>query len=195
MMGQEQGQKQMVEHGRRSIREPASQMVEHDLRSMAEHDRRSIILICKDERDWIVPKTGKPYAGSDMGDINMITMDIILKFQNSVIFLDDMGDKFNKDIVCYFTEVRNKNFQMNVMCHKPAQIDFLARMNCDTIYITTYNGADLFKNFNITYEYKHDFHDINQELDISFYNCTDGTDETLRYGMIKYNKKEEILLL
>ena len=81
-----------------------------------------------------------------MGDINVITMQNILKFQNSVIVLDDMGDKFNKDIVHYFTEGRNKNIQMIVMCHKPALIENMARMNCDTIYITTYNGADLFKN-------------------------------------------------
>ena len=37
---------------------------------------------------------------------------------------------------------------MIVMCHKPAQIINTARMSCDTIYLTTYNGADLFKNFN-----------------------------------------------
>ena len=37
---------------------------------------------------------------------------------------------------------------MIVMCHKPAQIDILDRMNCGNIYITAYNGANLFKNFN-----------------------------------------------
>ena len=47
----------------------------------------------------------------------------ILKFQNSVIVLDDMVDKFNKDTVYYFTEERNKNIQMIVMCHKTAQIE------------------------------------------------------------------------
>ena len=29
---------------------------------------------------------------------------------------------------------------MLVICHKPAQIDNMARMNCDTIYITTYRS-------------------------------------------------------
>ena len=87
MMGQKQGQKQMVEH-----------------------DRRSIIIICKNERDCIDPNTGKPYAGFDMGDINMITMNNILKFQYSVIVLDDMGDNNKKDIVYYFTEGRNKKY-------------------------------------------------------------------------------------
>ena len=67
----------------------------------------------------------------------MITMKNINKFQNSVIVLDDMGDKFNKDIVYYFTEGRKKYIQMIVVCHNPAQIDNMARMNCDTIYITT----------------------------------------------------------
>ena len=40
---------------------------------------------------------------------------------------------------------------MIVMCHKPAQIINTARMSCDTIYLTTYNGPDLFKNFNEIY--------------------------------------------
>ena len=71
----------------------------------------------------------------------------------------------------------------------------MARMNCDTIYITTYNGADLFQNINTTYNCKHDFHGINQELNNSYYNYTDGTADALRYGMINYNKKEETLLL
>ena len=77
---------------------------------------------------------------------------------------------------------------MIAMCYKPAEIDIMARMNFDTIYITTYKGADLFKNFNTTYECKHDFYGIIQELNNSFYNCTNGTNAALRYGMIKYNK-------
>ena len=48
------------------------------------------------------------------------------------------------------------------MCHKLAQIENMARMNCDTIYLTTFNGADLFKNYNTTYECNHDFHGIIQ---------------------------------
>ena len=68
----------------------------------------------------------------------------ILNFKNSVIVLDDMGDKFNKDIVHYFTEGRNKNFQMIVMCHKPAQIIKMARMSCDAIYITTCRSFAIF---------------------------------------------------
>ena len=70
-----------------------------------------------------------------MGDINMITMKNIIKFQDSVIVFDHMGDKFNKDIVYYFTEGRNKNIQMIVMCHKTAQIENMAKMNCDSIFI------------------------------------------------------------
>ena len=35
------------------------------------------------------------------------------------------------------------------MCHKPAQIINTAGMSCDTIYLTTYNGADQFKSFNV----------------------------------------------
>ena len=42
------------------------QMVKHDRRSMAEYDRRSVIFVCKDEMDWIDPKTGVPYAEIEM---------------------------------------------------------------------------------------------------------------------------------
>ena len=81
------------------------------------------------------------------------------------------------------------------MCHKPAQIKNLAKMNCDTIYITTYNGADLFLNFNEIYKCKHDFHGLLRELNNSYYNCTNGTDDAFRYGLIKYNQKEETFII
>ena len=75
------------------------------------------------------------------------------KFQDSVIVRDYMGDKLKKDIGYYFTEGRHHNIQMIGMCHKPAQIINTARMSSDTIYLTTYNWADLFKNFNEIYIY------------------------------------------
>ena len=112
---------------------------------MVDHDRRSIIIICKDETDWTDPETGVPHAEFEMGDVNIITMKNILKFKNSVSVLDDVGDNFNEDISYYFTEGRNKNIQMIVMCHKPAQLNNMTRMKCDIFYITTYIGADLFK--------------------------------------------------
>ena len=112
---------------------------------LPQQKQKQIVIICRDEKDWIDPETGEPYAGFDMGDINMITMKNILRFKNKVFVLDDIGDKFNRDIVHYFTEGRNKNIQMIVMCHKPAHINNMARMNCGTIYITTYSGADLFQ--------------------------------------------------
>ena len=34
---------------------------------------------------------------------------------------------------------------MIVMCHEPTQIINTARMSCDTVYLTTHNGPDLFK--------------------------------------------------
>ena len=67
----------------------------------------------------------------------MITSKNKSKFKKSVIVLDDMGDKLNKDIAYYFTEGRHYNIQMNVMCHKPAPIINTARKCCDTIYLTT----------------------------------------------------------
>ena len=33
-------------------------------------------------------------------------------------------------------------------------------MSCDTNYLTTYNGPDLFKNFNGIYKCEHDFSKI-----------------------------------
>ena len=111
-------------------------------------DQRSIIIICKDERDWINSETGKPYSEFNMSDINMITSKNMHMFQNSVIVLYDMGDKLNRDLCYYFTEGRHHNNQVIVivMCHKPDQIINRSRMSSDTIYLTTYNGEDLFKN-------------------------------------------------
>ena len=125
----------------------------------------------------------------------MITKNNMYKFQNCVIVLDDMSDRLNKDIGYYFTEGRHYNIQMIVMCHKPAQIINTARMSCDTIYLTTYNGPDLFKNFNEIYKCEHDFNKIISELNGNYYSCTDGMSDELRYGIIKYNKKESTFII
>ena len=55
--------------------------------------------------------------------------------KDSIIALDDMGDKLNRDMAYYFAEGRHHIIQMIVMCHKPAQIFNTARMSCYTIYI------------------------------------------------------------
>ena len=91
-----------------------------------------------------------------------------------------MGNRIKNDIADYFAEGRHDDIQMIVMFHKPAKIINTARMSCDTIYITTYNGAGLFKNFNETYKCKHDFHCIISELNNSYCNCTDGMAPELR---------------
>ena len=123
----------------------------------------------------------------------MITKNNMHKFQNCVI-LDDKGDRLNKDIANYFTEGRHYNIQMIVMCQKPAQIINTARMSCDNIYLTTYNGPDLFKNFEI-YKCEHDFSQIISELNSNHYNRTDGMSHELRYGIIKHNKKENTFII
>ena len=46
----------------------------------------------------------------------MITSKNKSNFKDSVIVLDDMGDKLNKDIAYYFTEGRHCNIQMIVLC-------------------------------------------------------------------------------
>ena len=81
------------------------------------------------------------------------------------------------------------------MCHKPAQIINAARMSCHTICLTTYNGADLFKNFNEIYKCEHNFNKIISELNSNYYNCTDGLSDELRYGIIKYNRTENTLII
>ena len=87
------------------------------------------------------------------------------------------------------------NFVMIVMSHKPAQIINTARMSCDIIYLTTYNGPDLFKNFNEIYKCEHDFNKKISELNSNYYNCTDGMSYELRYVIIKFIKRKKLLLL
>ena len=156
---------------------------------------KNIVIVCKDDRDWIDPESNKFYTGFNKCDINMITKSNMHKFQNCVIVLDDMGDMLNMDIAYYFTEGRHYNIQMIVMCHKPAQIINTAKMSCDTIYLTTYNGPDLFKNFNEIYKYEHDYSKIICDLNSNHYNRTDGMSNELRYGIIKYNKKENTFIV
>ena len=171
-----------------------SSLVNHEQSSFTDQ-AKNIVIVCKDDRDWIDPESNKFYTGFNKCDINMITKNNMQKFQICVIVLDDMGDRLNKDIGYYFTEVRHYNFQMIVMCHKPAQIINKARLSCDTIDLTTYNGLDLFKNFNEIYKCEHDFNKIISELNSNYYNCTDGMSDELRYGIIKYIKKENTFLI
>ena len=151
--------------------------------------------MCRDDRDWIDPESNKFYTGFNKSDINVITKNNMHKFQDCVIVLDDMGGRLNKDIPYYITEGRHYNVQMIVMCHKPAQIYNTARLSSDTIYLITYNGPDLFKNFNEIYKYENDSSKIISELNSKFYNCTDGMSDELRYGMIKYNRKENTFFI
>ena len=171
-----------------------SSLVNHEKSSFTDQ-AKNIVIVCKDDRDWIDPESNKFYTGFNKCDINMITKNNMHKFQNCVIVLDDMGDRLKKDIGYYFTEGRHYKIQMIVMCHKPAQIINTARMSCDTIYLTTYNGPDLFKNFNEIYKCEHDFNKIISELNSNYYNCTDGMSDELRYGIIKYNKKEKTFII
>ena len=110
--------------------DPPSGYIDEDQDQDLNRDQaKNIIIVCNDDRDWIDPETGEFYIGSSKCDINMITSKNKSKFKDSVIVLDDMGDKLNKDIAYYFTEGRHYNIQMIVMCHKPAQIINTARMS------------------------------------------------------------------
>ena len=106
-----------------------------------------------------------------------------------------MGHKLNKDIAYYFTEGRHYNIQMIVISQKTAQIINTARMSCDTSYLTTYNGAALIKNFIGIYECQHNFNKTISELNSNYYYCTDGMSDDLRYDIMKYNWKENTLII
>ena len=110
------------------------------------------------------------------------------KLKNSAIVLDDMGYKLIKDIVYYYTEERHHSVQMIVRCHKAAQMIITSS---DTIYLTTYNGPDLFKKFNEMYRCERKFFEKIDDLNSNHFNCTDGMSDKLRWGMIKDNKKEK----
>ena len=132
--------------------DPRSGYTDQNQNQIQDQDQaKNIIIVCKDDRDWIDSETGEFYIRFNKRDINMITSKES-KFKDSVIVLDDMGDKLNRDIAYYFTEGRQYKVQMIVMCHEQAQISNTARMSCITIYLTTYNGADLFKNFKEIYK-------------------------------------------
>ena len=81
------------------------------------------------------------------------------------------------------------------MCHKPAQINNTAKMSRHTIFLTTYNGADLFENFNEIYKCEHNFDKIISELNSNYSICTDGMSDKLRYGIIRYNRKENTFII
>ena len=68
-----------------------------------------------------------------------------------------MEDDIKKNTPFQFTEGEHHDNKTIVMCHKPAQIDYAARASTDTIYITTFYGADLLNNFQDTYTCKHNW--------------------------------------
>ena len=136
VQNQDQDQDQVQDQDRDQVQDQDQDQVPdqvqvQDLRSsFTDQDQAKIIVVvCKDDRDWIDPESNKFYTGFNKCDINMITKFNMHKFQNCVIVLDGMGDRLNKDIGYYFREGRNYNIQMIVMCHKPAQIINTARMS------------------------------------------------------------------
>ena len=63
-----------------------------NLRSSFTDQPKSIVIVCKDDRDWINPETNKFYTGFNKCDMNMITKNNMQKFRNCVIVVDDMRD-------------------------------------------------------------------------------------------------------
>ena len=80
------------------------------------------------------------------------------------------------------------------MSHKPAQIIYTARMSWYTLYITTSNGFDLFINFSEISNCKHNFHEIIDDINSNYYNCTDGMASNFYYGLIENTIKIDTFL-
>ena len=108
---EEQDNKQDQEQDNRDIAEQDNKeeqaqdnkdMMNGEAWSETHQEQKPIIIVCKDERDWINPETGKLYSDFIMCGIKMITSKNIHNFKDSVIVLDDMGDKLNKDIAYFF---------------------------------------------------------------------------------------------
>ena len=103
-----------------AVRGKPSSLVNHEQSSFTDQNQdqnqnqnqdqaKNIVIVCKDDRDWIDPESNKFYTGFNKCDINMITKNNMLKFQDCVTVLDDMGDMLNKDLAYYFTEGRHYN--------------------------------------------------------------------------------------
>ena len=56
-------------------------------------------------------------------------------------------------------------------------------------------GQICFKYFILTYECKRDFNDMINDLNSSYYNCTDGIASEICYDLIKYNKNEDTFVI
>ena len=56
-------------------------------------------------------------------------------------------------------------------------------------------GQIYWKILMIIYNCEHKFYVITIDLKSNYYNCIDGMSDELRYGMIKYNKKEETFII
>ena len=77
------------------VRGKPSSLVNHEQSSFTDQNQnqaqaKNIVIMCKDDRDWIDPESIKFYTGFNKCDINMITKNNMHKFQNCVIVLDDM---------------------------------------------------------------------------------------------------------
>ena len=65
------------------VQDLRSSLVNHEQSSLADQDQdqRSIVIVCKDDRDWIDPESNKFYTGFNKCDINMITKIICINFK------------------------------------------------------------------------------------------------------------------
>ena len=85
---QDQHQNQDQDQGSNLVNHEQSSFT--DLRSSFTDQAKNIIIVCKDDRDWIDPETDEFYMEFNTCDINVITSKNMSKFKDSVIVLDDV---------------------------------------------------------------------------------------------------------
>ena len=74
----DQVQDQFQDQNQVQDQDPRSGYTDH----VQDQDQRFIVIVCKDDRDWIDPESNKFYTGFNECDINMITKNNMHKFQN-----------------------------------------------------------------------------------------------------------------
>ena len=61
-----------------------------------EEHKKKMIVVCKDEKEWINPETGMPFDRFIMFGIDMITSRNLDCFENCVIVIEDMRNNLKK---------------------------------------------------------------------------------------------------
>ena len=78
---QDENQNQYQNQHQNQNQDLRSSLVNHEQSSFTDQ-AKNIVILCKDDRDWIDLESNKFYTGFNKCDINMITKNNMHKFQN-----------------------------------------------------------------------------------------------------------------